>query len=354
MLWNVNILPSIHARHRNREWPVSCFHSLGGYSSCFKRFLLFLDFPGILDTEDGYRISQVRAVEIENLIISSGVSISPDSQPVKKSAVWNPYSFFTGSPPIRATLDGHLGCWKASTHQRMAHKGFRKFVFIRDKWPGNLSDKRPASSDIATVSSDNYAATCNLFPKQIVPSWFLRLLSHNWFRIWTQSASKKSKSVPVAPLTSSDCSSSHDENDEEKENDGSDDEDRLQLMVKFHFFVSLSVSASLTQWVARFVSLSHWVARFFVFSRSHLFSGLAHTNSRPRPRTREVLSKSHFAMATIFFFFSISTTSSRGLTALNRFAISHLFDCWSTHSWDIKSSLSVCTFRRWAAATSWK
>ena len=130
----------------------------------------FLDFPGILDTEDGYRISQVRAVEIENLIISSGVSISPDSQPVKKSAVWNPYSFFTGSPPIRATLDGHLGCWKASTHQRMAHKGFRKFVFIRDKWPGNLSDKRPASSDIATVSSDNYAATCNLFPKQIVPS----------------------------------------------------------------------------------------------------------------------------------------------------------------------------------------
>ena len=31
----------------------------------------------------------------------------------------------------------------------------------------------------------------------------------------------------------------------------------------------------------------------FRFFRNHLFSGLAHTNSRPRPRTREVLSKSH-------------------------------------------------------------
>ena len=59
-------------------------------------------------------------------------------------------------------------------------------------------------------------------------------------------------------------------------------------------------------------------------------------------------------MAITFYFFSISTTLSRGLTTLNLYAISHLFEIWSTLWLDIKSSHLKCSFRRSAALNSWK
>jgi len=128
-----------------------------------KRFLIFVvEILDILATEDGFRVGLSRAVEIEPLIMSSstvaGVSVSRDTRPFKKRAVWNPHSFFDGSPPIRATLDGHMGCWKTRIPGFL--KSYRCFHFIRDKQPvvrpSNSSlEKRQASSVIAPVSSCN-------------------------------------------------------------------------------------------------------------------------------------------------------------------------------------------------------
>ena len=99
---------------------------------------------------------------------------------------------------------------------------------------------------------------------------------------------------------------------------------------------------------------TNWVVRFVDFFRNHPSSGRAHTSSRPRPLTKAARSKSHFVMATIFCFFSMSMTSSRGLIPLNQIVISQLFECWYTHSWDIKSNHSECPFRRSAAVSFWK
>ena len=116
----------------------------------------------ILATEDGFRVSLSRAVEIEPLIMSSstvaGMSVSRDTRPFKKRAVWNPNSFFDDSPPIRATRDGHMGCWK--TRIPGSWKAYRCFHFIRDKHPvvrprNSSLEKRQASSVIAPVSSNN-------------------------------------------------------------------------------------------------------------------------------------------------------------------------------------------------------
>lgn len=126
----------------------------------------FVVFPDILATEDGFRVSLSRAVENEPLIMSSStvasVSVSRDTRPVEKSAVWDPHSFFYGSPPIRATRDGHMGCWK--TRILGSWKAYKYFDFIRDKQPvvrpstsNFLLEKRQASSVIAPVSS------CNVF-----------------------------------------------------------------------------------------------------------------------------------------------------------------------------------------------
>ena len=118
--------------------------------------LCFLAFLDILDTEDGYRVSQVRAVEMERLKMSSsmvaGVSrrLSDSAPPVKKRlrARWDPYCFFHASPPIRATLNGHMGHWKPSPHRKMIVKKYRDFVFIRDKAPvENEDDVEDEDSD---------------------------------------------------------------------------------------------------------------------------------------------------------------------------------------------------------------
>jgi hypothetical protein len=122
----------------------------------------FVEFLDILATEDGFRVSLSRAVEIKPLIMSSsmvaGVSDTRDTRPFKKRAVWNPHSFFDGSPPIRATRDGHMGSW--TTRIPGSWKAYRCFHFIRDKQPvvrprNSSLEKRQASSVIAPVSSNN-------------------------------------------------------------------------------------------------------------------------------------------------------------------------------------------------------
>ena len=133
------------------------------HSCCIKRFLIFfVEILDILATEDGFCIGVSRAVEIEPLIMSSstvaGMSVSRDTRPFKKRAVWNPNSFFDDSPPIRATRDGHMGCWK--TRIPGSWKAYRCFHFIRDKHPvvrprNSSLEKRQASSVIAPVSSNN-------------------------------------------------------------------------------------------------------------------------------------------------------------------------------------------------------
>ena len=191
---------------------------------------------------------------------------SQDSWPVRKNAGWK-YSIFNNAPPIRATRNEHMGCWKARTHV-IAWKSYRDSVFIQDKQPvlspSNISDKRRASSDISPVSSHNRTAMCNIFQN----TKKFHIIYNYWFWFCTQPATapKKSKNGPVAPLTSSDSSV-------DEENDDLDDEDGLRLMVWYHFF---------------FVSWTQWVIRFVVSCRNHLFSGRADMSSRPRPRTRRL------------------------------------------------------------------
>ena len=91
---------------------------------------------------------------------------SQDLRPVRKNARWIPHIFFNNAPPIRATRNGHMGCWKSKTWKGL-WKACRKFDFIQDKQPflspSNLSEKRRASSDIAPVSSHNRTAMCIFF-----------------------------------------------------------------------------------------------------------------------------------------------------------------------------------------------
>ena len=71
--------------------------------------------------------------------------------------------FFNSAPPIRATRNGHMGCWKSKTWKGL-WKACRSFDFIQDKQPfmntSSLSEKRRASGDIAPVSSLTRTAMC--------------------------------------------------------------------------------------------------------------------------------------------------------------------------------------------------
>jgi hypothetical protein len=105
--------------------------------------------------EDGYRVNLVRAYEIEPLKFNSctaaGASVSQDSRPVQKS--WNPFSFFDGSPPVRATRNGRIGRWKARA-VRLTSRLYTEFVFIQDEEPDmrkSSSKKRQASGVISEV-----------------------------------------------------------------------------------------------------------------------------------------------------------------------------------------------------------
>lgn len=92
--------------------------------------------------------------------------LSQDSRPVRKSARWTPHFFFNSAPPIRATRNGHMGCWKSKTWKGL-WKACRSFDFIQDKQPfmntSSLSEKRRASGDIAPVSSLTRTAMCIFF-----------------------------------------------------------------------------------------------------------------------------------------------------------------------------------------------
>jgi hypothetical protein len=106
--------------------------------------------------EDGYRVNLVRASEIEPLKFKSCeaacASGSQDSRPVQKS--WNPYSFFDGSPPVRATRNGRIGRWKALAGQQLTSRLYTEFMFIQDEGPDMRkpsSKKRKASGDISEV-----------------------------------------------------------------------------------------------------------------------------------------------------------------------------------------------------------
>lgn len=187
----------------------------------------FVEFLDILATEDGFRVSLSPAVEIEPLIMSSsmvaGVSDTRDTRPFKKRAVWNPHSFFDGSPPIRATRDGHMGCW--TTRIPGSWKAYRCFHFIRDKQPvvrprNSSLEKRQASSVIALVSSCNVSTFLQKLKTDLI------LLMIDFCSLFcSQPAPEKLKSVSVAaPLSKS--KSSHIEED-----DDSDGEDRLRSKV---------------------------------------------------------------------------------------------------------------------------
>ena len=105
--------------------------------------------------EDGYRVNLVRAYEKEPLKFKSstaaGASGSQDSRPVQNS--WNPYSFFLGSQPVRATRNGRMGRWKAYAGQ-LTSRLYKDFEFIQDEEPDmrkSSSKKRQASGDISEV-----------------------------------------------------------------------------------------------------------------------------------------------------------------------------------------------------------
>ena len=101
--------------------------------------------------------------------------------------------------------------------------------------------------------------------------------------------------------------------------------------------------------------MTQWGVWLVVFYRNHPVSGRVRCTYEIKAPSLYHSStiKSYFAMATIFFFFGISTTWGWGLIPLNQFAISHFFECWSTHSCVFKSSHSVCPFRCSAAASIW-
>ena len=97
---------------------------------------------------------------------STAVFVSQESRPLNKRTSWNSTrreTFFRGSPPVQATLDGFKGCWKKAQHlhQRIHHQnGPISYVFVRDKqaveYPNFLvSEKRGARRVLAPVSSCN-------------------------------------------------------------------------------------------------------------------------------------------------------------------------------------------------------
>ncbi len=101
--------------------------------------------------EDGYRVNLERALEIEPLKFKSstaaGASGSQDSRPVQKS--WNPFSFFEGSQPVRATRNGRMGRWKAVAGQ-LRSRLYKDFEFIQEPdMRKSSSKKRQASGDIS-------------------------------------------------------------------------------------------------------------------------------------------------------------------------------------------------------------
>ena len=105
--------------------------------------------------EDGYRVNLVRAHEMEPLKLKSSTAArasgSQDSRPVQKS--WNPFSFFEGSQPVRATRNGRMGRWKVVAGQ-LRSRLYKDFEFIQDEeqdMKKSSSKKRQASGDISEV-----------------------------------------------------------------------------------------------------------------------------------------------------------------------------------------------------------
>ena len=134
---------------------------------------------------------------------STAAFVSQDSRPVgQKKTSWNTASwgrFCHGTPPVRATRDGFMGCWKPRGHQTVNH-GPISYVFVRDEQavvkPSVLvSEKRGATSVIAQVSS------CNQLFGYLVIYAILLIVDIGFV---SQSATKKSRSFVPPKSNSSD------------------------------------------------------------------------------------------------------------------------------------------------------
>ena len=144
---------------------------------------------------------------------STAVFVSQDSRPVcQKQTSWNAAGqrktswnndswgrFCRGMPPVRATRDGFMGCWKPRGHQTVNH-GPISYVFVRDEQavvkPSVLvSEKRGATSVIAQVSS------CNQLFGYLVIYAILLIVDIGFV---SQSATKKSRSFVPPKSNSSD------------------------------------------------------------------------------------------------------------------------------------------------------